>query len=95
VVPPALRRKAGFKRGQEVEFRAAGGVITIMPRLPAADDDYTPEQRRRLDRGINASLREYQAGKHAGPFATVDEFLDDLHRESAKLSAKKASRARK
>ncbi len=43
IVPLAVRRKAGFKSGQEREFKASGGVITIVPKLPTADDDYTPE----------------------------------------------------
>src|ERR1035437_633220 len=34
VVPSAVRRKAGFKSGQELEFKASGGVITIVPKLP-------------------------------------------------------------
>lgn len=34
VVPPAVRRRARFKSGQELEFRASGGVIAIVPKLP-------------------------------------------------------------
>jgi bifunctional DNA-binding transcriptional regulator/antitoxin component of YhaV-PrlF toxin-antitoxin module len=34
VVPRAVRRTAGFKSGQELEIKAAGGVITILPKLP-------------------------------------------------------------
>ena len=95
VVPPSVRRRAGHKNGEDLEFRVSGGVITIVPRLPAADEEYTAEERRRIDRGINQSLKEHRAGKSAGPFATAGEFLDDLHRESARLGAKKTSRARK
>ena len=40
VVPSVVRRKAGFKSGQELEFRAAGGVITILPKLPTAGRVY-------------------------------------------------------
>jgi hypothetical protein len=61
----------------------------IVPKRSAADDEYTPVQRRRIDRGIDQSLKEYADGKGAGPFATADEFLDDIHRESARLGAKK------
>jgi hypothetical protein len=35
--------------GNQVEFRASGGVITITAKPPAADDEYTPEQRRNID----------------------------------------------
>jgi len=36
VVPAYVRRRAGFKSGQELEFKASGGVITILPKLPSA-----------------------------------------------------------
>ena len=94
VVPLALRRKVGFKSGQELEFSAADGVITLAPKQTAADE-YTPAERRAIDRGIAQSEKEYREGKFSGPFATVEEFLTDLHRESAKLAAKrKPKRAR-
>jgi bifunctional DNA-binding transcriptional regulator/antitoxin component of YhaV-PrlF toxin-antitoxin module len=89
VVPRAIRRKAGFKSGQELEIKASGGVITIVPKLPGAADEYTPAERRAIDRGIARSEKEYREGKHAGPFNTADEFLADLHRESTKLGAKR------
>jgi bifunctional DNA-binding transcriptional regulator/antitoxin component of YhaV-PrlF toxin-antitoxin module len=60
VVPTAVRRRAGFKSGQELEIKASGGVITILPKLPAADDEYTPAERRAIGRGIAASERDYE-----------------------------------
>ena len=95
VVPRSLRRKVGFKSGQELEFSVVGGVITLAPKRVTAADEYTPAQRRAIDRGISQSEKEYREGKFAGPFATVEEFLTDLHAQSAKLSPKrKAKRAR-
>jgi hypothetical protein len=41
VVPPSIQRQAGLTVGEQVEFRASGGVITITPPLPTADDEYT------------------------------------------------------
>ena len=32
VVPPSLQRQAGFKRGDQLEFRASRGVIMIVPK---------------------------------------------------------------
>jgi bifunctional DNA-binding transcriptional regulator/antitoxin component of YhaV-PrlF toxin-antitoxin module len=90
VVPRAIRRKAGFKSGQELEIKASGGVITIVPKPPSADDEYTPAERRAIDRGIAQSEKEYRDGKHAGPFGTAEEFLADLHRESNRLATKRA-----
>lgn len=95
MVPPAVRRKAGHRNGEDLEFRVSGGVITILPKPPATDDEYTPAERRAIDRGIAQSEKEYREGKNAGPFATAEEFLADLHRESASLDARKRKRSGK
>jgi len=34
IVPPSVQRRAGIKSGDRLEFKASGGVITIMPKLP-------------------------------------------------------------
>ena len=44
VVPPAVRRRAGFKSGDELEFKVSGKVITIRPKKMGADDEYTLAQ---------------------------------------------------
>ena len=93
VVPTAVRRRAGFKSGQELEMKASGGVITILPKLPAAGDEYTPKQRRAIDRGIATSQKDYKEGRSYGPFAAHEEFIAALHRESASLRGKKKLRS--
>jgi bifunctional DNA-binding transcriptional regulator/antitoxin component of YhaV-PrlF toxin-antitoxin module len=93
VVPPAALRQAGFKRGQELEFRAAGGVITIVQKPPSADDEYTPEQRRTIDAQLTESLADIRAGRVRGPFATHAEFIASLHKETKKLNRKRAKRS--
>ena len=75
VVPKAVRRRAGFRSGQELEFRASGGVITIVPKLPAADDEYTPEQRRAIDARLAEGLADIKAGRTHGPFDTAGEMI--------------------
>jgi len=60
-----------------------------------AKDEYTLAQRRAIDRGIAQSEKEHRQGKIAGLFDTAQEFLADLHRESAKLDAKKRKPTRK
>jgi len=89
VVPAAVRRRAGFKSGQDLEIKAAGGVITILPKLPVTDDGYTAAQRRVIDRGIAASKKDYDEGRSYGPFGTHEEFITALHREGGKLRGKK------
>lgn len=32
IVPPSLQRQAGFKLGDQVQFRASRGIITIVPK---------------------------------------------------------------
>ena len=92
VGPPAVRRSAGFKSGQELEFKATGGVITIVPKLPATEDEYTPAERRAIDRGIAASEKDYKEGRSFGPFKTHEEFIAVLNAESAKLRTPKRKR---
>ena len=88
-VSPAALRRAGFKSGQEIEIKVSGGVITILPKLPTADDEYTPAQRRAIDRGIAASEKDYKEGRSYGPFRTHEEFIASLHKEAAMLSRTK------
>jgi bifunctional DNA-binding transcriptional regulator/antitoxin component of YhaV-PrlF toxin-antitoxin module len=91
VVPSAVRRKAGFKSGQELEFKASGGVITILPKLPTADDEYTPEQRRAID----AELDEAEKGPFHGPFETADEMIAHIESQlKGRVRAKKSKRTR-
>ena len=93
VVPPAIRREAGFKSGQEIEFRASGGVITIAPKLPSANDEYTAEQRRILTAQLAEGLADIKAGRVRGPFATHKEFIASLHEQAGKLGRKKTKRS--
>jgi hypothetical protein len=89
VVPLSLRRKAGFKSGQELEFSASGGVITLAPKTASADDEYTPAERRAIDRGIAASEKQYAAGKSYGPFGTAAEAIASLDANLRKRAAAK------
>jgi bifunctional DNA-binding transcriptional regulator/antitoxin component of YhaV-PrlF toxin-antitoxin module len=92
VVPSAVRRTAGFKSGQELEFKATGGMITIVPKPPAANLEYAVAERRAIDRGIAASEEDYKEGRSYGPFETHEEFIASLQAEGAKLRAKKRKR---
>ena len=83
MVPAAIRRKAGFKRGEDLEFKASGGVITIVRKLPVADDEYTSSQRHIID----ARLQEARKGPHIGPFETADEAIKFIRKEIKKRKA--------
>ena len=89
VIPLSLRRRAGFKSGQELEFSASSGVITIAPKATIANDEYTPAERRAIDSGIAASEKQYAAGKSYGPFGTAAEAIASLDANLRKRAAAK------
>jgi bifunctional DNA-binding transcriptional regulator/antitoxin component of YhaV-PrlF toxin-antitoxin module len=64
VVPAAARRTADFKGGQELEVKASGGVITIVPKL---SPDELQDEREIRDPKIRAAIRkgheEFLAGR--------------------------------
>jgi bifunctional DNA-binding transcriptional regulator/antitoxin component of YhaV-PrlF toxin-antitoxin module len=84
VVPPSVRRRAGHKNGQDLEFRVSGGVITILPKLPRADDEYTPAQRCAIDASLAEGLADVGAGRTFGPFGTHREMVKFLHAQVKK-----------
>jgi bifunctional DNA-binding transcriptional regulator/antitoxin component of YhaV-PrlF toxin-antitoxin module len=95
VVPPAVRRQAGLKSGQEIEFKVSGGVISIRPKLPNADDEYTPEQRRAIDAQLAEGLADIKAGRTFGPFNSADEMISHMKAQlKRKATTPKAKRSR-
>jgi bifunctional DNA-binding transcriptional regulator/antitoxin component of YhaV-PrlF toxin-antitoxin module len=80
VVPRSVQRRAGLKRGQSVEFRVSGGVISIVPELPLAEDEYTLAERGVVD----DRLRQARKGPYHGPFSSPDEAISFLRREVRK-----------
>ena len=63
-VPKSIRRKAGIKPGDRVEFSVSGRVINIIPKLSA---DELQDEREIRDPKIRAAIRkgheEFLAGK--------------------------------
>jgi hypothetical protein len=49
-------------------------VITIIPKLPSAVDEYTPAQRRAIDARLDAARK----GPYYGPFDSVGELLASI-----------------
>ena len=95
-IPRLVRAAVGLSDGDVVEVKAVGKKIVITPQLvidrskfPAADDEYTPAQRRVIDSRLAKSDDDIKHGRVFGPFSTHKEFIASLHRESAKLGAKK------
>ncbi|MGI8741280.1 MAG: hypothetical protein ACR2NN_01680 [Bryobacteraceae bacterium] len=76
------------------------GKTVITPKLgvdrsqfPNAYDEYTPAQRRIIDAGLAKSDADIKAGRVSRTFDTAEEFIADLHKASAKLSARKTKRS--
>lgn len=54
VVPDRVRRQAGFKSGDQVEFKVSRGAVTILPKPPVtkgSDDSLTPAEAKIVRRG--------------------------------------------
>ena len=85
VVPESLRRRAGIKVGDRLEFKVSGGIINIIAQTPPEDDEYTPAQRR----AIRAEIAEAQKGPYYGPFDSADAASEFLRKEIRKRKAAK------
>jgi AbrB family looped-hinge helix DNA binding protein len=93
-IPSKIRSAVGLADGDLVEVRAVGRKIIIIPQLvidrskfPAADDEYTPEQRR----VINARLAKAEKGPYYGPFKNGAAVAAFLKKRSAKQSKSRKS----
>jgi bifunctional DNA-binding transcriptional regulator/antitoxin component of YhaV-PrlF toxin-antitoxin module len=94
-LPDQVRQQAGIKLGDLLEFKVSGGVVTVLPKLPSADDEYTPKQRRAIDAQLAEGLADIKAGRTAGPFNTADEMIAHMKGELKKrAAAKKTKRSR-
>ncbi len=82
VVPRSVRRRAGIKSGDRLEFRVSGGIISIVPELPSVDE-YTPAQRRVID----AQLADARKGPFHGPFDTAGAMIAEIETEWKKRAA--------
>ena len=94
VLPAAIRRRAGIKTGDQVDVRVSGGIVTVIPKLPSADDEYTPEQRQLIDARLAKADEDIRQGRTYGPFSSADEMIASMKVELKKRAAKKAKRAR-
>jgi bifunctional DNA-binding transcriptional regulator/antitoxin component of YhaV-PrlF toxin-antitoxin module len=89
VAPPSVRRQAGFKSGDKLEFKVSGQMVTILPQPPATADEYTPAERLAIDRGIAQSEKDYAAGKSYGPFDTAGEAIASINANLRRRAAAK------
>jgi bifunctional DNA-binding transcriptional regulator/antitoxin component of YhaV-PrlF toxin-antitoxin module len=80
VVPRSIRRQAGIKAGDQLEFKASSRRITITALEPA----YRPTK------AEAAAIRRGEAEIARGEFVTLNELLHDLDHRRRKGGAKAA-----
>jgi AbrB family looped-hinge helix DNA binding protein len=84
-VPKSVRRKAGFKPGDRVEFKVSDRTITIVPKLSS---DELQDEREIRDPKIRATIRQGYKEFLAGKTRPIEEFF-------AERAARKARRTRR
>jgi bifunctional DNA-binding transcriptional regulator/antitoxin component of YhaV-PrlF toxin-antitoxin module len=78
IVPDAIRRKAGLRSGDQIEFKVSGRVINITPKL---SPDELQDERELRDPKIRAAIRK-----------SYEEFLTGKSRPIDELFAERAAR---
>jgi AbrB family looped-hinge helix DNA binding protein len=69
-VPRSIRRKAGIKPGDRVEFTVSGSVINIVPKLPYAEDTFSPDE--------TAQIVKARQEMREGKYVTLTDLEHDL-----------------
>lgn len=72
MVPKSIRRKAGIKPGDQVEFSVTGRVINITPKL---SPDEQQDEREIRDPKVRATIRQGYEEFVAGKTRPMAEFL--------------------
>lgn len=67
----------------------SGGIINIIPKLPSADDEYTPAQRRVIDARLAEADDDIKHGRVYGPFHTAEEMAASMEANIKELRAAK------
>jgi AbrB family looped-hinge helix DNA binding protein len=89
-VPKSIRRKAGIKPGDRVEFSVTGRTINIIPKL---SPDELQDEREIQDPKVRAHIRKSNADYLAGRSRPADEFLAELRGEARPKPLKKRPRS--
>jgi AbrB family looped-hinge helix DNA binding protein len=84
-VPKSIRRKAGLKPGDQVEFQVRGRIITIVPK---GTSDEIQDEREIRDPKIRSAIRKSNQEFLAGKSRPIEELF-------AKRSASDPGRRRK
>jgi AbrB family looped-hinge helix DNA binding protein len=101
-IPTRVREQAGLSKGDLVEFSFQRGKIVITPKLvidrskfPDAGNEYTPEQRRVIDRRLALADADIKAGRVSKAFSNTDDLIADLQKtvkKNRKAASKRAAK---
>lgn len=80
-VPKSVRRKAGFRPGDRVEFKVADRIITIVPKL-APDEEQ--DEREIRDPKVRATIRKSYQDFLAGRSRPIEALFGERSVPSAK-----------
>src|SRR5438105_926716 len=90
-LPSRLREEIGVAEGDLVEASIENGKIVLTPTLvidrsefPNADAEYSPAERKLIDRRLLKALEDVKKGRTAGPFNTADEMIASMKQELKK-----------
>lgn len=96
-LPASIRLQAKLKVGDFLEVKQQKGKIILTPQaiidlsdFPNADDEYTPAQRKIIDRRLAKALKDPRPPY--GPFETAEEGIKFLHNFVKKSRKKKTKR---
>jgi AbrB family looped-hinge helix DNA binding protein len=93
VVPPSVRRRAGIKPGDRLEFRVSGGTIHIVRESPSMGDELTRDQRAAIDKRLSAADDDIRRGRVYGPFSAAADLAASVEANIRKLhTAKRKAR---
>lgn len=86
-VPKSIRRKAGMKPGDRIEFSVSGRVIHIIPKLSS---DEVQDERELRDPKIRAAIREGYQEFLAGKTRPIEEFFAQRSARGPKRSRRRS-----
>jgi bifunctional DNA-binding transcriptional regulator/antitoxin component of YhaV-PrlF toxin-antitoxin module len=90
IVPPSIRRNAGIRVGDQVEFEVEGRTITIRPKVHSEPDEHSAEQRGDIDARLAESDEDIRHGRIYGPFETVAEMSTSIEANIKNLRRRRA-----
>jgi bifunctional DNA-binding transcriptional regulator/antitoxin component of YhaV-PrlF toxin-antitoxin module len=94
-LPNTARQRVPLAVGDLLEAKVEKGKITLTPKPVVVRDEYTPAQRRAIDREIAQGLQDFKEGRAYGPFDTVEEMAASLRENAKKLKQKTRRSARR